>query len=179
MGSVAQWHMAYSRTRDWSCVPCICKWHLIHCTTREVPHMVLEGRMEGRILLLKKRLNCFCLELFGKRFLLKQHYRLCVWVPWSPVTLDLLNCLINTVVECDPPFRTMFYKENMFVVPLQGLWVQPLPQVTVHTFTLLPWASWPYWEQAPQTSFPGGQLGYQAKVGLFLNIVLKNFLQLR
>ena len=108
-----------------------------------VPHIVLEGYMEGRILLLKKRLSCLCSELFGKRFLLKHGYRLCVWVPWIPVTLDLLTHRINTVVECDPPFRTMFYKENMFVVPLQGLWVQLLPQVTFHAHSLLPWTSWP------------------------------------
>ena len=36
MGLVAPWHVESSQTRDWTCVPCIGRWILIHCTTREV-----------------------------------------------------------------------------------------------------------------------------------------------
>ena len=33
---VALRHVRSSRTRDWTCVPCIGRWILIHCTTGEV-----------------------------------------------------------------------------------------------------------------------------------------------
>ena len=36
MGLVAQKHVASSWTRDWTRVPCIGRWILNHCTTREV-----------------------------------------------------------------------------------------------------------------------------------------------
>ena len=35
MGSVAPQHMEYSGTRDWICAPCIGRWILIHCATKE------------------------------------------------------------------------------------------------------------------------------------------------
>ena len=35
MGPVALWHVESSWTRDWTHVPCIGMWILIHCTTRE------------------------------------------------------------------------------------------------------------------------------------------------
>ena len=36
-GLAALWHVESSRTRDQTCVPCICRWILNHWTTREVP----------------------------------------------------------------------------------------------------------------------------------------------
>ena len=36
-GLVALRHLDSSQTRDRTCVPCISRWILIHCTTREVP----------------------------------------------------------------------------------------------------------------------------------------------
>ena len=38
MGLVIPWHVGSSRTRDQIRVPCIGRWILNHCTTREVPH---------------------------------------------------------------------------------------------------------------------------------------------
>ena len=35
MGSVAPWHVGSSRTRAWTCIPCIGRWILNHCITRE------------------------------------------------------------------------------------------------------------------------------------------------
>ena len=40
MDLVALQHVGSSRTRDWTCVPCIGRWILNHCTTREVPIIV-------------------------------------------------------------------------------------------------------------------------------------------
>ena len=37
MGLVAPWHVGSSWTKNWTCVPCIGRWILNHCTTREVP----------------------------------------------------------------------------------------------------------------------------------------------
>ena len=37
MGLVAPRHVGSSRTRAWTCVPCIGRWILNHCSTREVP----------------------------------------------------------------------------------------------------------------------------------------------
>ena len=37
MGLVAPWHVGSSQTRDQTCVPCIGRWILNHCATREVP----------------------------------------------------------------------------------------------------------------------------------------------
>ena len=36
-GLVAPLHVGYSQTRDRTCVPCIGRWILNHCATREVP----------------------------------------------------------------------------------------------------------------------------------------------
>ena len=36
-GLVALWHVGSSTTRDRTCVPCIGRWILNHCATREVP----------------------------------------------------------------------------------------------------------------------------------------------
>ena len=36
IGLVAPWHMEHSRTRDQTDIPCIGRWILLHCTTREV-----------------------------------------------------------------------------------------------------------------------------------------------
>ena len=41
MGLVALWHMGSSWTRDGTCVPCIGRWILNHCATREVPNYTL------------------------------------------------------------------------------------------------------------------------------------------
>ena len=38
-GLVAPWHVESSQTRDRTCVLCIGRWILIHCTTKEVPHL--------------------------------------------------------------------------------------------------------------------------------------------
>ena len=40
-GLVAPPHVESSRTRDWTCVPCIGRWIPIHCTTREVWHLIV------------------------------------------------------------------------------------------------------------------------------------------
>ena len=39
-GLVALWHVGSSRTRAWSRVPCIGRWILNHCATREVPILI-------------------------------------------------------------------------------------------------------------------------------------------
>ena len=39
MGLIALWHVGSSQTRDWTRVPCIGRWILNHCATREVPLM--------------------------------------------------------------------------------------------------------------------------------------------
>ena len=36
-GSVAPWHVGSSRTRARTCVPCIGRWTLNHCATKEAP----------------------------------------------------------------------------------------------------------------------------------------------
>ena len=41
MGLVALWHVGSSQTMDRTCVPCIGRWILNHCTTREVPECFL------------------------------------------------------------------------------------------------------------------------------------------
>ena len=41
MGIVAPKHVVFSRTRDWTCVPCIGRQILNHWTTREVPALSL------------------------------------------------------------------------------------------------------------------------------------------
>ena len=38
-GLVAPQHVGSSWTRDWTCVPCIGRWILNHCATREAPHL--------------------------------------------------------------------------------------------------------------------------------------------
>ena len=40
MGLVAPQHVGSSRTRDWTCVPCIGRQILNHCVTREVPCLI-------------------------------------------------------------------------------------------------------------------------------------------
>ena len=40
-GLVAPRHVESSLTRDRTCVPCMGRWILIHCTTREVPYNVV------------------------------------------------------------------------------------------------------------------------------------------
>ena len=39
-GLVAPWHVGFSRTRARTCVPCIGRWILNHCATREAPDVL-------------------------------------------------------------------------------------------------------------------------------------------
>ena len=50
-GLVFPWHVSSSWTRDRTCVPCIGRQVLIHCTTREVLSIFLLGLFPGVLLL--------------------------------------------------------------------------------------------------------------------------------
>ena len=41
-GLIALWHVESPQTRDRTGVPCICRQILTHCTTREVPYLLLK-----------------------------------------------------------------------------------------------------------------------------------------
>ena len=58
IGLVARWHGASSQTRDRTCVPCIGRWSLIHCTTRGVQKFLL---LMAAILLLLFALFYLCI----------------------------------------------------------------------------------------------------------------------
>ena len=40
LGLVALWHVESSQTRDWTHVPCICRWILYHWATQEAPLLI-------------------------------------------------------------------------------------------------------------------------------------------
>ena len=44
-GLVAPQHVEFSQTRDGTCVPCIGRWILIHCTNRKVPYFILAAHL--------------------------------------------------------------------------------------------------------------------------------------
>ena len=54
-GLVAPWHMGSSQTRDRTRVPCVGRWILNHCATREVPLYCLVSTMSH--LTVRKRIS--------------------------------------------------------------------------------------------------------------------------
>ena len=72
MDLVAPWHVGSSRSRAWTCVPCIGRRILNHCATREVPPLhFLNGT------------SCLCLSLcsISSRFLCMMYGKGCLFVP--------------------------------------------------------------------------------------------------
>ena len=71
-GLVAPWHVKSSRTRARTCVPCIGRQILIHCTTTEVPK---EKLFKGSVLM----------------FLLTVPAHLSIPAPWIPLPPSLFS----------------------------------------------------------------------------------------
>ena len=117
-GLVALWHVGSSQTRDWMHVPCIGRQIPNHCTTREVPWMIILLRISYMwwitSLLLLSRL---CLYLW-----LSTIWYALVWVSWIYPTwnslsfLDIYIHVFDQIWEFFSYYFFIFYLWSFFLL---------------------------------------------------------------
>ena len=96
MGLAALRYVGFSWIRDWTCVPCIGRWILIHCTTREVHNLYpSEKSFRGRTM----ERSC-CVWFFATPWTAARQTSLSFTISWSLLRLMSIesvmpsNCVI-------------------------------------------------------------------------------------
>ena len=88
-GLVAPHHVESSQTRDRTCVPCIGRWFLIYCTTREV---------------VNNSLKMFLLPVLWENHP-SIHSSLLLYCPTWKISPLITTLLISSLLLCNKPFQ--------------------------------------------------------------------------